>query len=594
LNAATGALTGMPTGAGAFSFRITAANGACSGARDYTVTINCSTFTLGALPSAAAGNAYNQTVSVTPSALAGSYSFSVGQGNLPPGLILNASTGAVSGTPILAGTHNFTIKAQTASGCSGQQAYSLAISCPSISLSPLATPSLNAAYNQTVTALPAGGNFGFTVTAGVLPSGLSLNQATGFISGTPVAGGAYNFTITATGFGSCTGTRNYSGTIAGGGCLSITLPDLPNGSPGQLYNHSLTASPNGSYSYAVTAGNLPPGLTLYGSFGLIYGYPTSAGTFAFTITATNASNCTGSKQYSVQIGGMAVQPLVFGDFDGDGKADLSVWRGASSEWLTVNSGDGQLKTEAWGSSAAPYFDMMTPGDYDGDGRMDLAVFRRGTGEWLIKGSRDGVVTAKAWGLATDIPVPGDYDGDGKTDLAVWRSADSNWHILRSSDWQTETVSWGTSRAPYRDVPVPADFDGDGTTDIAVFRQANGHWYIRLSSSNEIVDQAWGLGSDIPVAADYDGDGKADIAVWRGSETNWYLLRSSDGQVQSISWGQSSLGDVPAPADYDGDGKADAAIWRASSGMWLVKNSRDGAVKTIGNGQPGDAPVVARP
>ncbi|MEP7336775.1 MAG: putative Ig domain-containing protein [Acidobacteriota bacterium] len=591
LNAVTGAITGSPTGAGSFNFRITAANGACSGGRDYTVTITCATITAGTLPNTTAGNTYNQTVSVTPS---GSYTFSVVQGNLPSGLSLNPATGAVSGTPVVAGNHNFTIKAQTASGCSGQQTYSLAVACPSISLPALATPTLNSLYNQTVSALPAGGSYSFAVTAGVLPTGLSLNPATGAISGTPTTTGSYNFTLTATGFGSCAGSRAYTGTIGGSSCPTITLPDLPSGQPGQLYNQSVAASPTGSYSYAVTSGSLPPGLTLYGSLGMVFGYPTTAGTFNLTITATGSNNCTGSKTYSLVIGGAALRSLVFGDFDGDGKADPSVWCGTSGNWLMINSGDGQLKTETWGSSASPYFDVMTPGDYDGDGRMDLAVFRRSTGQWLIKGSRDGAVTAKVWGLATDVPVPGDYDGDGKTDLAVWRGAESNWYILRSSDQQPESISWGTSRAPYRDVPVSADYDGDGKTDMAVFRQANGHWYIRLSSDGQMVDKHWGLGTDVPVPADYDGDGKADIAVWRGSDTNWYIVRSSDGAVNLVSCGTSALGDVPAPGDYDGDGKADVAVWRASSGMWLVKNSRDGLVMTIANGQPGDAPVIAKP
>jgi hypothetical protein len=102
----------------------------------------------------------------------------------------------------------------------------------------------------------------------------------------------------------------------GGECPTITLADLPNGAPSQFYNGSVTASPAGSYSYAVTSGSLPPGLTLYGSFGLIYGYPTTAGAYNFTNTATDTNNCTGSKNYSLNIGGSAVASLMFGDFDG--------------------------------------------------------------------------------------------------------------------------------------------------------------------------------------------------------------------------------------------------------------------------------------
>jgi hypothetical protein len=591
LNAATGAITGTPSQSGSFSFTIAASAGGCSGARNFTVVIECPGITLASLAGSTAGVSYAGSVAASPS---GSYVYSIVTGNLPSGLTLNTSTGAITGLPLVTGTYNFSIKAQVANGCSGTQSYVLVVTCPTISLSVLSAPTLNSAYSQSVIASPSGGSYSYAVTEGSLPAGLSLNSATGLISGTPTTAGAYSFTIRATGFGSCSGSRTYTGTITNGSCPSISLPSLPNGQPAQFYSQSVTATPSGSYSYAVTTGTLPPGLTLYGAFGLIYGYPTQAGSFDFTITATDNSNCTGQRAYRLTIGAGAMALHVANDFDGDGKTDLAIWRGATGEWLILRSSDDQTQTAKWGSSDEPYRDLAVSGDYDGDGKADIAVFRRGNGHWYIKQSSDGQNRDVYWGVGTDIPVPGDYDGDGKTDIAVWRGAETNWYILRSSDGQTETVSWGTSNAPYRDLPVPADYDGDGKADIAVFRQENGHWYIKRSSDGVVVDKYWGQGTDVPVPADYDGDGKADVAVWRGSDANWYIVRSSDGATQIASWGTSSLGDIPLPGDYDGDGKADVAVWRVMDGNWYAKLSRDNSVFTKAQGQTGDRPTLAKP
>jgi hypothetical protein len=154
------------------------------------------TLTPGSLPDGAVGVAYSQTVSASP---AGAYSFALAQGALPQGLSLNGATGVISGTPVRPGGASFTINATNASGCVGSRAYTLTINCPTISFSPqtLAGGELGAPYNQKVTASPAGA-YTYVVDQGSLPPGLTLDNATGVISGAPQARGSLGFSVRAT------------------------------------------------------------------------------------------------------------------------------------------------------------------------------------------------------------------------------------------------------------------------------------------------------------------------------------------------------------------------------------------------------------
>ena len=263
--------------------------------------VGCSSiaFTTASLPVGDAGGFYSQTLTVTPP---GSYTFSLATGSLPAGMTLDPSTGVLSGVPSVTGTYTFTVNALAASGCSATQVYSLVINCPTVSLSPASLPggTTGTAYSQAISASPAGGGYTYSVTSGALPTGLSLNVATGGLIGTLTASGSFTFTITATGFGGCTGSQSYT-VVVGGGCGAVTLPpSLPNGKVGVLYNAAAVASPAGLYSYAPTAGSVPPGVTLYSFNGLLFGYPTMAGTYTFTVAATQGT-CTVSQMYTVVI-----------------------------------------------------------------------------------------------------------------------------------------------------------------------------------------------------------------------------------------------------------------------------------------------------
>jgi FAD binding domain/FG-GAP-like repeat/FG-GAP repeat len=96
-----------------------------------------------------------------------------------------------------------------------------------------------------------------------------------------------------------------------------------------------------------------------------------------------------------------------GDYNGDGKTDLAVYRprGGIGTWLvressTTRLGMGSQRSQQWGEPG----DIPVPGDYDGDGKTDLAVFRPRDGTWWIWESSTGRQYSQQWGQFADVPV----------------------------------------------------------------------------------------------------------------------------------------------------------------------------------------------
>ena len=246
------------------------------------------------------------------------------------------------------------------------------------------------------------------------------------------------------------------------------------------------------------------------------------------------------------------------DYDGDSRADLSVFRPSNSTWY-LNRVNGGFDAVQFGLAT----DKLAPADYDGDGKTDLAVYRGGT--WYLRRSQAGFL-GFAFGTGEDIPQPADFDGDGKAEIAVWRPSNATWYIYNLATNQFTFFQLGTGT----DKPVIGDYDGDGKADYAVFRPSNGTWIIQQSRAG-LTQMPFGDANDKPIPADYDGDGKTDVAVFRASEGNWYIRRSASSSLQIISWGLGT--DALVPADYDGDGKSDVAVFR--NGIWYIRQTTGG-------------------
>ena len=186
----------------------------------------------------------------------------------------------------------------------------------------------------------------------------------------------------------------------------------------------------------------------------------AAGAVAAVIT--NADGQAGT----FALGFTYLAPVVPVNLNGDRTSDVVVFRHATGQWWIR----GQSNPVTFGQAG----DVPVVADYDGDGKADLAVYRPSTSEWIIQNQRTVV-----FGQAGDVPVPGDYNGDGKTEIAVFRPSTGEWLV----EGQSTPTPWGMRG----DVPVPADYNGDGKTEIAVYRPTTGVWYIAERRNGRVGD-----------------------------------------------------------------------------------------------------------
>jgi len=178
--------------------------------------------------------------------------------------------------------------------------------------SPLTVGSVGAAYSVTL-GVTGTTPITFSISAGALPAGISLNAGSGVISGTPTAAGTFNFTVQASNSAGSV-TKAFTVTVNSAPSITTSSP-MTSGTLGVAYSLTLSATGTGPITWSVIAGSLPAGLALNAASGVISGTPTVNGTSTFTIQALNGAG-SNSKQFGLTIGSVpaitSTSPLTVG------------------------------------------------------------------------------------------------------------------------------------------------------------------------------------------------------------------------------------------------------------------------------------------
>lgn len=313
IDSTTGVISGAPTaGFAATQFTISGA-GATSGVVNTSVTLAASTSGSSSTPSIQSaigvfGSAITASPTVATAGIGSPISFTVLPA-LPAGLVLDPSTGVISGTPTA--TQPATTYYLSATGSTGVSISSVtfAVSSSGTSLTP-AQQTVSGTRGTAITSTTSLSATGLTGSATYsilpsLPAGISLNSSTGVISGTPTeAAGEQVYTITATGA--------TSGVVAAQVTLLVTgispSTQALQGTAGSVLTASSALTNvgfTGAVTYAISPA-LPAGLTLNTNTGVVSGTPTTAMSATdYTVTGTGATSGTGTMTLTIQVAGLS-------------------------------------------------------------------------------------------------------------------------------------------------------------------------------------------------------------------------------------------------------------------------------------------------
>ena len=304
LNASTGAITGTPTAVWNSSITVQVKDSTSPTALTATVTFAGAiqpaplTITTTSLGSGTVGQAYSAQLAASGGTTP--YTWSITSGQLGAGLSLNASTGAITGTPTQTWSSSITVQVKdstspTALTATASLKGAIQPAPLTITTTSLGSGTVGQAYSAQLTASGGTTPYTWSITSGQLGAGLSLNATTGAITGTPTQTWSSSITVQvkdSTSPTALTATATFTGAISPAP-LAITTTSLGSGTVGQAYSAQLAASGGTTpYTWSITSGQLGAGLSLNATTGAITGTPTQTWSSSITVQVKDSTSPT--------------------------------------------------------------------------------------------------------------------------------------------------------------------------------------------------------------------------------------------------------------------------------------------------------------
>ena len=286
LDADTGVFSGTLTKKGNFTFTVTVANSSGTDLKNFTMNVFDKPEIVTSEIEGYVGYDLNETLKLSDGKAS---SWSIKSGTLPKNLVLDSSTGVISGKPKSQGTTSVSITAAS-SAWEVNKSIKFVINAkptkPKISTSKLSDGNIEKSYTATIA---ASGTKPITLEIEGLPTGLDMSSS-GAISGTPTVAGTFTMKVTArnvyTDLNNTEVTKNVRLKIKADAPVIKTPSSIPSGILGQEYEGYQFELSAGTLPVTWTASGLPSGMSL-SSLGILSGTPTRAGTFNINLKVTN-------------------------------------------------------------------------------------------------------------------------------------------------------------------------------------------------------------------------------------------------------------------------------------------------------------------